>query len=207
MIRSLLSFALIVITGCQPSIAPSPASEASRVESSSGGHLPTVQGASLPIQIFERHCFRPDAQYDTITALAEAMNLDPLPANLEPFMASQEGKGKGYVVEVERDGSEFKRILLLGASELNTCSVYAQGYQADEILEEAKLNYQLLSIMRDDVGLQVNEMFIPGGVSSRISEAHSKGVIGVMVAKPGSGAGDAITLSFTSPGTARKIFH
>lgn len=134
------------------------------------------------------------------------MEFKPLPKQLEPLAAPQEGNGRSFVVKLEIKGKDVEKAIFLGVSDRNTCSIYANGYDAKKVFASAKLTYRLFSVMRDDLGLQVNEMFVPEGTSKRISEAHEKGIVGVMMVKPGSDD-DAITLSYVPPETAEQVFQ
>lgn len=206
--RRELLITCLALAACQPSQTPSRASAyapSSPVKPSAAKG--SEQETPLPVQMFEAHCYRPGANYKTIVAAAEAMKLKPVPKRLEPLIAPQEGSGRSFVVIIEKEDTKVVSAILLGVSDRNICSVYASGYDAKKVLASAKETYKLFSVMRDDIGLQINEMFVPGGTSKRISETHTNGVVGVMMAKPNSGNGDAITLSYVSPGAAKQIFQ
>lgn len=206
--RRALLVACLTVAACQPSPqTPSESFDSAQSLAKSSVENARDQEVPLPVQIFEMHCYRPSADFKTIVGAAEALKLKPIPKELEPLMAPEEGGGRGFVVKLEKADGKVMKAILLGVSPRNTCSVYANGYNAEVVLTSARETYQLFSIMRDDIGLQVNEMFVPGGKSKQKSEAREKGVIAVMISKPKSGGGDAITLSYISPDTAKQLFH
>lgn len=63
-------------------------------------------------------------------------------------------------------------------------------------------NYKLKLLNSNNIGLSVNELYIPGGVKGTVGEAGRNGVIGIAYAKDN----DSITVSFISPETAKKLF-
>lgn len=204
-LRFFVPAAVLLLSACgSAQQSPLSSSEGSARPNTQAPMAETVAEPSPTIRMFEMHCYRTGADFHTIVAAAEVMKLKPIPDALQPLMAPQEGEGRGFVLEVEREGGKVSNAIMLGVSDLNACSVSSYGNGAESILEEARDIYRLRSVARDDLGLQVNELFVPDGRTGHMSEAHEKGLIGAMVAKPHSGSGDAITLSYLSPKAVKQ---
>lgn len=147
-------------------------------------------------------CYRMDARFSKIVEAAKALDYPEVPKSMMSILGPMTGSGKGFVVV---NNKKKQKVILLGASDQNACSIYANGYDAEEIKRSVAANYHLLRIHRDDTGLQVNEMYIPNGKKGTQSEGRENGLVGLTYAKNPSD--DAITLSFVSPETAKRILR
>jgi hypothetical protein len=66
-------------------------------------------------------------------------------------------------------------------------------------------NYKLILAFRDDTGLQVSEMYVPGGKQGSKKEAAVFGLVFVAYTKPDVSE-FGFTLGYLSPKTARQQF-
>lgn len=153
----------------------------------------------LPVQKFEAYCYRTGADHDRATAWAKATHLKRIPKEMEKAAGPLSGGGEVYVIKVDRKNG---RTMFLGVSDKDTCSVAALGYDTKAIIESIRSNYDLKLLDSNKVGLQVNELYVPGGGSNPVEKIPELGIVGIMYAKDNSG----VTLSYISPSTARRLF-
>ena len=154
------------------------------------------------METFEMYCYQSAANYQRVVATAKALNLPPVPEKFMAVMGAQVGSGSGFVVVNDK---AKRRMMLLGASDQNTCSVFAQGYDIEAIKASLVDNYHLKVIHREDLGLQINEMHIPNGVKGTVGEGSKYGMIGLVY--PKDPAADSITISFVPPETAARVLE
>ena len=153
-----------------------------------------------PVKAFEGYCFQNSADYKRVVAMAKATKLPRVPEQMMAILGPQIGGGEGFVVV---NSTKKDHIILLGVSDQNTCAIFAKGYGVDAIKASMQENYHLKLAIKDDVGLQVNEMHIPGGTKGTVSEASELGLIGFVYTKDPSF--DGVTISYISPETAQKV--
>ena len=69
--------------------------------------------------------------------------------------------------------------IMLGASQPDTCSIFVYGLEIDRVEATLKEAYRLVLGARDDVDLQVSEMYVPWGVKGTKDEMFERGVVAV----------------------------
>lgn len=187
---------LALVTGCQQHSAPADSSAPADITAAS-----VNTRVPLPVESFEAYCFRTGANFDRVVAAAETMKFAPMPPEYEALLGPQQGSMSGYVVESD---AKARTMVLLGASDSNTCSIAVDGYDVNAITERMIADYQLKLTVENDVGLQVTAMYIPGGTSKKMSEARRLGMIAITRAKdPSVGI---ITLAYLPPETVSALF-
>ena len=72
---------------------------------------------------------------------------------------------------------------MLGASQPDACSIFVYGLGYDRVEATLKEVYRLVLGARDDVGLQVSEMYVPWGVKGTKDEMFERGVVAVSYSK------------------------
>lgn len=162
--------------------------------------------ASKTIESFEGYCFQTNADHSAIKRMVSAAHLKLAPKELaaaaQPL--SKGGGGEAYIVEWSkfRDGL----FILLGFSKkVDSCSIYAQGIAFADIEKRLKSEYRLVFAQSNDVGLQISEMYVPGGTTGTVNDALENGIIMVVRPKPGLGK-DGFTLGYMPPETVAKVF-
>lgn len=151
-----------------------------------------------PVEMFEMYCYRTGANYDKTVSFAKAMELKRMSRDMEKALGPDVGGGKGYIINVDK---KHHRMLVLGASPKDTCSVSALRYDPSMIIKSMRSNYHLSLLARNDTGLQINELYVPGGSGHSTKSIGIYGLVGIMKAKDGS----VVTLSYISPKTAMRV--
>jgi len=161
----------------------------------------SVVAAPTPMEAFDFYCYRSHADYRRVVAMAEAMRLTLARKGAEAIFGADVGTGKAFLITNDKVKGQ---VILLGVSDQNTCSIFSQGFGQAAIRSAMEENFRLKQIFKDDLGLQVKEMHVPGGVKGTQGEASESGIIGLIYAKDPSF--DQITVSFIPPATAQKVF-
>lgn len=162
---------------------------------------PPPEATAAPIEAFEAYCFRTGAGYERVVAAAKAMQFKPIPPDWAALLGPQQGNGAGYIVEID---AASRRMILLGASDMGACSVAADGYNVESIIDQMISNYRLRFAVENDVGLQTTSMYIPDGTSKLMSEARKRGLIAITRAK--NPENRVVMLAYLPPATVSKTF-
>src|SRR5690554_6928738 len=154
---------------------------------------------------FEMYCFRTGANFSTITSMAEALELQEIPQKMLVGMMpiNDVEDGKGYVLEHDEESS--KGIMLMAVRGQDACSVIGANLGNESAVEYVLKEYQLVEFFKDDVGLQVTNLYIPGGDSESYEEVRERGVIYIVKSKPGSPS-KGMTIGYLPPITAKEIY-
>lgn len=159
--------------------------------------------AEKAIESFEMYCFRTSAKYQKIESMAIAMKLKPTPKELLAVgMGPNSKDGKSYFVKWDKEKGMY---LLLGFSRPDACSIYAQGVSYEYVKKRLHQHYKLVLAFRDDVGLQVSEMYVPGGIRGDKKEAAELGFVLVTYPKPDV-ASFGFSLGYLPPETVKVQF-
>lgn len=193
------------ITACQPTANTSNPKEKISAGISTATEKPSSQEPfrkpPLPVEMFEMYCYRNTSNFERIVALSELSKLSPAPKELNQLIATESSAGRAFVIEKSKDP---ERLMLLGVTKANTCSIFASGYDIGAIQESMQENYHLKSIMTDDTGLQINEMLVPNGTTGTVFDTHENGVIGIIYLKDPKS--QDVTISFVPPEVAKQVF-
>lgn len=157
------------------------------------------------VTYFEMFCYQTDATLSRAVAMAEILEMREIAQEkLAPMMPLNDvDEGRGYILE--HSEADQKGIFMLVVTNQDACSVAGMGINYDEVIESMSENYRLREFVRDDIGLQINTFYIPGGTSGHIKEVHRRGIIGILTNKPGEST-DTITLSYIPPRSAQESF-
>ena len=159
--------------------------------------------AERAVEAFEMYCFRTSAKYNQIENMAIAMKLRPAPKELVAVgMGTNSRDGKSYFVDLDKEKGMY---LLLGFGKPDACSIYAQGISYDNVKNRLHTHYKLALAFRDDVGLQITEIHVPGGKSGNKKEAAELGFVSVTYPKPDIGS-FGFTLGYLPPETVNQQF-
>lgn len=159
--------------------------------------------AERAVEMFEMYCFRTSAKYTQIENMAIAMKLRPTPKELVAIgMGTNSRDGKSYFVDWDKKKGMY---LLLGFGKPDACSIYAQGVSYDYVKKRLHTHYKLALAFRDDVGLQVTEMYVPGGKSGNKKEAAELGFVAVTYPKSDIGS-FGFSLGYLPPETVKQQF-
>lgn len=154
------------------------------------------------IEHFEAFCYRTGADPEKIKKSAEQLSLKPLP---KKFLAAVAGpnstSGEGFMLEWDKTRELY---ILLGFGTPDSCSIYTQGVDIGPVKEKMVDIYRLAYAQKDDVGLQVSEMYVPGGKRGNKIEAKENGLISITYLKPESGY-KSVILSYLPPRTLGKV--
>lgn len=149
------------------------------------------------IEVFELYCFKTSADYSRIEEMAAAEKMKKAPKELLTLvLGSSAAEGKGFL---------FNERSMLVISKPDACGVYFDGVRFSDVEAVIKKSYKLYSFYRDDVGLEVSEMFIPGGRGAVKEEINELGIISVTYPKPGFGD-PGFSMSFLPPRTTKLVF-
>ncbi len=107
-------------------------------------------------------------------------------------MGSDSTNGKGFFAEWDKDVGMF---IMLGYAKPDTCSINIQGISYVNIKKKVQAIYQLVLAVKDDVGLQTTEMYVPGGKNGSKQEASDLGLVLITYPKSGNG----VTLGYIPP--------
>ena len=154
---------------------------------------------------FHTYCYSTNADFDYIERLIKPLGFKEMPEKyVKALSPDSSSKNKVYQVGKFVD----KKGIYLGFGEPANCSVNIQGADFLELKKMMIKEFQLLHVVTDDVGLQVNEMYVPGGTSGSGQEAAELGVIMMMYPKPSFDPSTG-TISFMPPKQARVAlgFH
>lgn len=150
------------------------------------------------VEAFEMYCYQTGAVYDKTVALTKLTGLARMSHDMEKAMGPEVGGGQGYVINVDKT---HRKMLLLGTSPTNTCSVSALGHDTSRIVKSMKSLYHLNLLDSSGIGLQVNEMYVPGRDGNDIKAISVHGLIGIVKANDNS----VITISYVSPEAAMRV--
>lgn len=165
---------------------------------SSQSHGKDPSSIPKPIETFEIYCFQTQGNYRLINEMAQAVQLEQLPEKYKSFWSVEGLEGRGYIVKNDR---KPKQTIFLAATEANTCSVYANGFDTDHLLAEMRKQYKLETVFKQDIGLQVNELLLPRTKAEDSTDNFSYGAITFMYPKnEKTGA----TLGYLSPEATRE---
>lgn len=161
--------------------------------------------SSKVVTHFETFCYQTGASFQHAVALADMLEKQEISdKNLAGVMPLDDVEdGKGYVLELDKPGK--RAILMAVVTGQDACSIAATGADQDEVMSSMSENYRLREVATNDIGLQVNTLYIPDGTSESIRESHHKGMIAIMKNKPGASV-DTMTISYIPPRTAKVKF-
>jgi hypothetical protein len=154
------------------------------------------------IETFEAYCLETRADHELIVSMVSSLQLIAVPDDLVPLIAGPDSTyTSAYFVEWNKGLGVY---IMLGASQPDACSIFVYGLGYDRVEATVKKVYRLVLGARDDVGLQVSEMYVPWGVKGTKDEMFERGVVAVSYSKhdvspPG------FSLSYMPPETARAV--
>ena len=158
--------------------------------------------AMQTIETFEAYCLETRADHELIVSMVSSLELIAVPDDLVPLIAGPDSTyTSAYFVEWNKGLGVY---IMLGASQPDACSIFVYGLGYDRVEATLKEVYRLVLGARDDVGLQVSEMYVPWGVKGTKDEMFERGVVAVSYSKhdvspPG------FSLSYMPPKTARAV--
>jgi hypothetical protein len=155
------------------------------------------------VESFQGYCFATDANFVQIEKLISVLQLKQLPDNYAAALGGPDAKKtKLYWIEESHD----KKAIFLGFSQPDACSIRIQNVDFLPIKKLMMEHFKLVHCFTDDVGLQINEMYVPGGISGSKIEAKKYGLIAFMYPKPSMGHSGG-TISYIPPETAKYILN
>lgn len=158
------------------------------------------------VNYFEMYCYQTGADFSRTTSMADALEMQEIPRDkligMMPLNDIEDGKG--YLLE--HDEVSQQGILMMAVSGLDACSVTGSNIEHGDVLEYMSREYHLLEFFKGDTGLQINTLYIPGGNSEAVEEAHEKGVISIMHSKPNA-ISNGITIGYLPPRTTQVVYQ
>ena len=160
--------------------------------------------ATKGIEGFEVYCYRSFGNYKQIDSMAKVTKLNSLPTEfVTAVMGPGSTDGKGYLLASDRPKGFA---VILGLSRPDACSINVQGVPYKIAKEQIHSTYQLALSVKDDIGLQVSEVYVPGGKSGNKLEAADFGVIFITYPKDETGV-KGYTIGYMPPNTVSKIYR
>ena len=155
------------------------------------------------LEAFDGLCYRTAARFSLIEKMAAVHRFRPVPDEDVPAILGPDNTtGKAYVVDWDKDRGIY---VFLVIAKPDTCSVMAKGFSYRSISDVFRRQFKLVLAFRDDVGMQVSELFVPGGRAGTKQEAIELGLAAATYPKP-EYHDDLFTLSYIPPGTAKDRF-
>lgn len=116
------------------------------------------------------------------------------------FSGENSIKTEMYLVEKVDD----EKGIFLAFGQPNACSINVQGVDFLPIKKTIIEQFQLAHVRTNDIGLQINELYIPGGVSGSKKEFAELGGVALMYPKPSMGNHGG-TIAYIPPEQAKQI--
>jgi len=158
--------------------------------------------ATTALENFEMYCYRSGASFSRVHAMAAAFKLPQVPSEYTPLIAGQNSTDtEAYLIQLDRDRG---MAIILATGKPDACSIYVQGLPFEQISSRFKTNYKLALAGRDDVGMQVSELYVPGGTTGGKNEARELGMI--MVTHPKEASGDFFVIGYMPSTTVSQLF-
>lgn len=153
------------------------------------------------VEYFDGYCYRAEARYEDIVSSSEALQLKALPDSMLPLlMGMDSSEGAAYVLDMDRDSGVG---ILLGASKPNACSVTAQGISLRPVRELLIESFRLHKVATDDIGMQISELYVPGGTTGTRQEVAQLGVVILTYSKDQSTS--LLSIGYLPPITAKRV--
>jgi hypothetical protein len=154
------------------------------------------------VERFQMYCFETEANFVRIERVVKAMKLKRFPDDIAKAVAAPNSKKtKLYLVQ----NIDNNRYISLGFAQPNTCSINVQGIDFLAIKNLMIKQYKLTHFDTDDIGLQINTMYILGGGLANNKNAREFGAIFLVYGKPSMGYLGG-TIGYLPPDTAKAYF-
>ncbi len=155
------------------------------------------------LESFEVFCYQTEARYESVLVSAQANGLQEVYGELRSMATTPRAKKQtAYLVASEEGGYPM---IVLGISEPDACSIVSRGISVESVKNTLISEYKLMSVRRDDVGEQVREVFVPGGVYGSKKEAATNGIVTIIYASDMERT-PVFTVSYASPDTVAMSY-
>ena len=166
----------------------------------------SANNASLtfkPIEFFQGYCFATTADFAQIKKMIKPMKFKQLPEEYaNAFSAKNAIKTELYLVE--KIDNEIGMLLAFGQPD--ACSINVQGVDFLPIRKTMIEQFKLAHVRTKNIGLQINELYVPGGISGNKQDIAELGVVTLMYPKPSMGYLGG-TIGYIPPEQAQNILR
>lgn len=160
------------------------------------------------LEEFHAYCFFPKANYSRIEQLASGSKLQSLSPDQMKIVVGQSSPNstdhRAYFIEKD---SITKSSILLIITKPDNCTIHIikDNIPREKIRNSFIREYKLEVVSRNDVGMQIDEYFVPDSSYKSIREAADKGLITISYPKPNNSA-RTMSIGYMSAETVIKLF-
>lgn len=166
--------------------------------------LNSQQWVEKALSDFQGYCYNTNADYKKIEDLVKVLNLKQIDDKFKAlFMAPGSQKAQAYFLHVNKATNDS---LVLSFSVPNACTIASvKGNIKDLFITQAVKYFKLKLVARNDIGVQVMDIYIPNGKLGTKEEMNEKGAILFSYFKTKS-LSDTFMMAYMPPNTIKSTF-